>query len=456
MKKIILTLICYLTVYNLFSQKYIDYWYHQKNGLNQVKYYQENVYTGQGEYRRVLYTSNIPNGYAKYLDSNYNLRIEGKWKRGKEVGLWTSYHPNGKIVYSANYYDGKKDGEWKYFNDKGVLTSLEFYNKGTPIGKWFNNYDNGNIEFQLEYIGNSKYVISKRYYKNGKLKEKGKSSTKDEDDKVGDWEYYFEDGTLKEKGSYGITYFGDGEINEYKKVGEWKSYYNNGNLESLENYEELKKRGFVLEIVKSGVFKYYNKDGSPCVYRTHSYTIDPYLKENIEKREYFYKNGKTRIIITEGRDNMQAFDVNGNNADIIFFDKEWKITNEPYRAEFYRIYNSKKNGSNRIVRDYYLDTHSIQWEGCLNMVKSQNNSNEKKCEGENKYFYNIDKYHNYIKDKVVTSKVESIGFINKNGNHDGSWKRYYKNGVIKLEVIFNNGKQLSIKEYDYDGKLKNN
>lgn len=46
----------------------------------------------------------------------------GRFKGGKQVGLWKRYYENGKLWDVGKYLDGKKTGAWKYYDKQGKLS----------------------------------------------------------------------------------------------------------------------------------------------------------------------------------------------------------------------------------------------------------------------------------------------------------------------------------------------
>ena len=51
----------------------------------------------------------------------------GKFKNGKQEGLWKRYHSNGELYDVGSYLDGKKTGLWKYYDAKGNLSHTKTY-----------------------------------------------------------------------------------------------------------------------------------------------------------------------------------------------------------------------------------------------------------------------------------------------------------------------------------------
>lgn len=130
----------------------------------------------------------------------------------KKNGKGRDYYENGKIKYEGNFLDDQyEDKEAKFYYENGDLYIGEFKNgiqNGNGIlystkyeGKYLNGkYSNGKL-----YYGNGDYYIGpfkngkkegkgEEYYKNGKLKYKGKfEDDKYEDD---DGKFYYENGEV--------------------------------------------------------------------------------------------------------------------------------------------------------------------------------------------------------------------------------------------------------------------
>ena len=162
-----------------------------KNGIsNGVKWYYTNGQLEKKVNKRII----------KRYHYNGQLRSKEKYKNAiRNSGKW--YYSNGQLNTKGKYKDGKEDGLWEYYLKDGQLNSKGKYKDGKEDGLW------------------------EEYYTNGQLNKKGKYKDGKED---GLWEYYLKDGQfLKLK-------FKDGEMDEW-----FEAYSEDGQL--IINEEELNK-----------------------------------------------------------------------------------------------------------------------------------------------------------------------------------------------------------------------
>ena len=191
-------------------------------------------------------------GVWKKYYPNKRIRYEGKFKNGKEVGVFkfyditTSKHPviiktffeandsvfvqfytiKGKLQ-SEGVLDGKKRiGSWQYYFPNGELMSEESYKEGKLDGELLNYYPNGQVTEYTIYKNGKKHGISRKYSSKGILIEEleykyGKPN--------GVAKYYELNGKLRETGVY----------KDGKRIGNWE-YYLDGEL-ATEDQKKKKK-----------------------------------------------------------------------------------------------------------------------------------------------------------------------------------------------------------------------
>jgi antitoxin component YwqK of YwqJK toxin-antitoxin module len=173
--------------------------------------------------------------WKKYYD-NGDVRYEGEFKNGKEIGTFTFYNQgssypaivkifsNTSDTASVKFYDktriktkgkmvGKKRvGKWiYYFADGKRVFSEENYVDGVLHGVVKNYYDNGNLTEETYYKDGKKHGTSKIYTESGILIE----DVNYENGKLNGLAKYFDiKGVIKEKGMYA-----DGE-----RKGKWEFY----------------------------------------------------------------------------------------------------------------------------------------------------------------------------------------------------------------------------------------
>lgn len=230
---------------NVFSILFIlwsTYGFAQSKAINQ--------YDDQGERHGV---------WKKYFDKKNKdgkkqVRYEGEFDHGKEVGTFKFYKPNYKDQPAATrtfnpnddtvkvkYYNKKgylisegkmvaknREGEWRYYrkNDKKQLVTKESYTRDTLDGWQITYYPNGKTTEKRKYKMGKKEGEHKIYAKNGKLSQ----------------EYHYKNDKFH---GHSKTYDAHGKVSSegsYKKGlrdGEWK-FYTDGQLDSIQKYP-LKK-----------------------------------------------------------------------------------------------------------------------------------------------------------------------------------------------------------------------
>lgn len=194
--------------------------------------------------------------WKKAYPDSQQLRYEGTFDHGKEVGIFKFYCEEcGKQPSVVSTFNEKDNSAWvQYFTIKGKLVSEGKMIDKEREGEW------------VAYHEKSKQVMSREFYKDGKLH--GKQTTYYPDGKVteeitysngikeGENLYYSPEGVLIKKLQYrndqlegaAIYYdaFGvvviEGNYKLGKKHGLWK-YYKNGQLEMEEIYPKPLKKG---------------------------------------------------------------------------------------------------------------------------------------------------------------------------------------------------------------------
>jgi len=142
---------------------------------------------------------------VKFLSSKGKLISEGQMDGKLYIGKWVYYHNKSKSVMSTEQYndDGKLEGE-----------KLVFYPSGTTAEK--SNYLNGKLEGSSIWYAKNGTILKDFQYKNDELNGVSK--------------YYNADGNLQAEGTYrnGV------------KHGVW-NYYKNGKLESSKDHTKRSK-----------------------------------------------------------------------------------------------------------------------------------------------------------------------------------------------------------------------
>jgi antitoxin component YwqK of YwqJK toxin-antitoxin module len=183
--------------------------------------------------------------WKKYFDDTKQLRYEGEFNHGKEIGLFkfymlirkksiltatkqynnedntadvTFFSSRGKVISEGKMNGKLYIGEWTYYhNNSTKIMTLETYtNEGKLQGKRFVYYENGKIAEEANYINGSLEGISTWYSKKGVVL---KTFIYKNNELHGMSKYYDEEGVLLIEGAY----------KRGKKTGVWR-YFEEGKL----------------------------------------------------------------------------------------------------------------------------------------------------------------------------------------------------------------------------------
>jgi antitoxin component YwqK of YwqJK toxin-antitoxin module len=196
---------------------------------------------GQGKINQFDLNGKRTGVWKKYY-TNKNIRYQGKFKAGKEIGIFKYYsaisskHPIVIKTFNAN----NTIATVKFYSVEGVLESTGEMQGKNRIGKW------------LYFQPDGKTLMIEENYENGVLN--------------GEFKSYYKTGQITE-----ILNYKNGELH-----GNTKRYADNGALLDDLNYKEGKLQGLA---------KYYNIEGQ-LIY-TGNYEND----EKVGEWEYF-ENGK--------------------------------------------------------------------------------------------------------------------------------------------------------------------
>ena len=193
--------------------------------------------------------------WEKYYD-NQNIRYQGQFKKGKEIGVFKFYDENGSqfpsIIktfrettdsvavqfYLANgklqskgfFIEKNRVGKWQYFFQDGKIMSEELYHHGKLAGKLINFYPNGKPTEITHYKNGLKDGISQKFSSDGILIEE----VTYENNVLNGLAKFFElNGNLREKGIYKNgkkfgkwDFYIDGEITNEKEIEDQKRFIN--------------------------------------------------------------------------------------------------------------------------------------------------------------------------------------------------------------------------------------
>ncbi|HPE82860.1 MAG TPA: toxin-antitoxin system YwqK family antitoxin [Aequorivita sp.] len=192
--------------------------------------------------------------WKKTFEGTHQLRYEGTFEHGKEVGEFKFYCEDCKNqpMVIKNFTGKDNIADVKYFTVKGKLVSEGKMRDKERIGEWVYYHEKSNNVMTRENYVNGKLdgkIIT--YYPNGKITQE---TTYKNGIKEGEDNYYSPDGILLKKLLYAndqlqgpATYYDaygnviiEGFYKEGKKHGLWK-YYKNGKIILEETYPKNDK-----------------------------------------------------------------------------------------------------------------------------------------------------------------------------------------------------------------------
>ena len=323
------------------------------------------------------------------------------------------YYASGFIKGEGQCTDNVKNGEWIYYFEgageskkKQYYESKGSYKNGEKDGVWINYYNN----FYYS-IGNP--PKSAGFYENGK--------------KNGEWATYY-DNPDSNKIVESVGYYKDD-----LKTGQWRYYTEDGNEQSdiymIEEYENGKLHGHIYEYDENGNVisneRYHNG-----LFRSLKMIVDDeffiYIDSTYYMKEYYFENGKTTSIHTEGKVDNDLFRIG-----------EWKSYYEDGQLKSVATYvNSNIHGD-------YVTYHP-------NGRKSEEGEVEHgKYNGEWRTYYktgDLNQFMNFENDQLngvyrqfyLSGKLAIEGKF-ENGLEIGQWNHYYENGNLKevytMEIV---------------------
>lgn len=187
--------------------------------------------------------------WKKKYDNSEQIRYEGKFDHGKEVGEFKYYCENckDKPMIIRNFTGKDSVAEVKYFTKKGSIISEGKMSGKNRIGEWLYYHEKQNKLMMREFYKNDILDGAKTtFYPNGKITEESNYKNGVQE---GANNYYSSEGVLLKKLSYtkgelqGEAYYYDANGNvtihgfykNGKKNGLWQ-YYKNGKVEMEETF----------------------------------------------------------------------------------------------------------------------------------------------------------------------------------------------------------------------------
>ena len=150
-----------------------------------------------------------------------------------------------------------------------------------------------------------------------------------------------------------------------------------------------------------------------------------------------------------------------NERDGVFYTKD---TNKPYSGQVFSLYDDGKKKGEGTIKDGKMISKT-EWEYNRNGQKSSERTyKDGEFHGlrtiwfENGQMKYKGTWKNGKQDGLSTRWYENgqkdMELTFKDGRQDGLWTSWYENGQKRDEVTFKDGEEISYKEWNYDGSVK--
>ena len=374
-----------------------------------------------------MYEEGNEKGTWKYFSDDSKIAKEENYDKGALEGAVKTYDPEGKIysehfikkgkIYSFKYYDktgaviaqgeAKKDKlnfvNYSAFRNKIVEGVLD---NGKGTGPWKYFYENGQLEYEVNFDNGEKNGIQKYYYKNGKLSNEGKFV---DGKREGFYKSYYKNGKVNSMG-----YYHEGELH-----GEWQYFYANGKLKGTEYYYNGSEYGYDENCHVDGVV---NTEDDITTGFLNGYTQFDTSGQIMNKVKFNCGTGMIRLMDLKNKVNYEGKCVNGSRYSVFtsyFHDGKVK-SKQNY------IY-TKRNGP---YQEFYSNgkPYSTGWY-----------TNGK-----------MDSVWNYYNQEGKLIKT----YVLQDGDFQGRYTTYYDNGKVEMERNYlDDEKQGVCSYYGPDGIL---
>ncbi|WP_299211194.1 hypothetical protein [uncultured Aquimarina sp.] len=168
--------------------------------IGKFKFYKPN--SGKSPTAIKIFSNKTDTVNVKYFTNKGKVISEGNMIGKERVGLWTYYHKgSSKVMMTEEYNSGKLHGEQKTYFENGQLTERTIYVKGKKEGKRVVYSDKGIIIKEFTYVNDQLHGNTKYYDAQGKVKIEGNYK---KDRKDGLWSYY-KNGKLLERKQFPVN-----------------------------------------------------------------------------------------------------------------------------------------------------------------------------------------------------------------------------------------------------------
>jgi len=398
-----------------------------------------------------------------YNEKNGNLHHESYYENDLQEGVSRLYYENGSLRSEEFYSHGKREGWGKHYYENGALMSEAVFKAGEATGKVKRFFQSGKLEAEIDYK-KTPTVEGREYFESEKLKSNWSKTciltakcTIEKDDK--DETEYYESGAVKsvymrrchynssakkdedsasKKGSYECGAIEYEEVYESKELVSKKRFHEKGELFEgifLIKYSE----GYISEVEENysksmlhGAIKFFGRGKTLLAERNFTNGL---------------RDGRTVEYEWDGRVKKKQNWTNGKLLEETEYNYWFGDSNKAVRSENYRKGDNSYSWDKKYYESGVIEEENIR-EGEKNIFKDFYESGHLQSES-------IAKNHNWIMEYYSEDgKLTIEKHTDNNMLAHGVVRRYYKNGNIKSEGLYDHGyRDGSTKQFDKNGRL---
>lgn len=357
-------------------------------------------------------------------------------------GLCIYYFQNGQVQFKINYSDGKANGLYQEYSANGRLIGEGQMKDDQAFGKWKYTSDDGSWQ-ETEILSNQDQLTT-QYHANGNIQAKG---IKRKNKKEGLWINYYEDGTVNTKCEYKN---GD-------RDGKWEWFNKNGVLEETGTYRKGKKFGYWI-VYQDGAKALMKVGSYDTAERVTGHWIYYHLNGNKKSEgemfeggnlgdwKFYHEDGSLKSVgkLEGGKfmGQVKYYYPSGALEQIVDYVRD---TLHGHSVDYYE--NGNVHAEGEMVKDkkhglwrYFSPSGDLTTEEMLNMGDLQGKTLTYHPKGKVKdvSFYKKGKRDSLYISYFPSGNIESKGFY-KDGNRQGEWNWYYDNGRLDSKYFYKDG-----------------
>ncbi len=267
---------------------------------------------------------------STFFSDDFEVRNDIVYKNGElYTGVYQTYYENGNIEFEEEYLNGKAHGHHKNYFQNGNLKNDKLYENNQPNGKSQIFYKTGEIEIEGNYLKGKLNGTLIQFYKNGKKSREKFYKNDKEIKRLQDWDENGKKNIVAKDNELLLKkdLFVDKSGNLF--TGIYQKFYENGFLMSQCDIEKGKKHGLWIINDKEGNAEFESeyknglKDGlSQTFYKNGGLKLSGKFKKGHANGDFEEYNETGELINVQKYKNGKLIKRKNNNKSVHLFSLE--------------------------------------------------------------------------------------------------------------------------------------